>query len=115
MYRFRGSLGVAFAAAMLAGCGGSDSPTAAQSTSTAHGTLAISPPLRIASADAATLQAQLGASASGAQLLKIAGAPSCGIDFYYIKFWTAGAVNEMTESSGALMVPTGAAPARRRA
>ena len=111
MYRFRGSLGVAFAAAMLAGCGGSDSPTAAQSTSTAHGTLAISPPLRIASADAATLQAQLGASASGAQLLKIAGAPSCGIDFYYIKFWTAGAVNEMTESSGALMVPTGAAPA----
>lgn len=111
MYRLLGVISVACAAAMLAACGGSDSPTAALSTSTARGTLAISPPLRIASADAATFQAQLSASASGAQLLRISGAPSCGIDFYYIKFWTVGAVNEMTESSGGLMVPTGAAPA----
>jgi pimeloyl-ACP methyl ester carboxylesterase len=110
MYRFCGHLGVAIAAAMVAACG-SDSPTAAQSTATAHGTLAINPPLRIASADAATFKAQLSATASGAQLLQLSGAPSCGIDFYYIKFWTMGAVNEMTESSGALMVPTGAAPA----
>jgi pimeloyl-ACP methyl ester carboxylesterase len=110
MYRFCGHMGVAIAAAMLAACG-SDSPTAAQTASTARGTLAISPPLRIASADAATFKAQLSASATGAQLLQITGAPSCGVDFYYLRFWTVGAVNEMTESSGALMVPTGAAPA----
>ena len=111
MYRYRLLVGTALAAALLAGCGGSDSPTATPAASTAHGTLAISPPLRIASVDAATFQAQLGATASGAQLLQVAGAPACGVDFYYIRFWTVGAVGETTESSGALMVPTGAAPA----
>jgi hypothetical protein len=35
--------------------------------------------------------------------------PRCGVDFYYIKFWTIGGAGETTESSGALMVPTGAA------
>jgi hypothetical protein len=110
MYRFRGHISVAFAATVLAACG-SDSPTATPSAATAHGTLAISPPLRIASADAATFQAQIGATASGAQLLALTGPPTCGVDFYYLRFWTVGAVNEATESSGALMVPTGAAPA----
>jgi hypothetical protein len=100
---------VACAAALLAACG-SDSPTAAPAASSAHGTLAVSPPLRIASVDAATFQAQLGSTASGAQLLQIAGAPTCGVDFYYITFWTVGALGETTKSSGALMVPTGAAP-----
>ena len=33
------------------------------------------------------------------------------MDFYYIKFWTLGGAGETTQSSGALMVPTGAAPA----
>jgi acetyl esterase/lipase len=33
------------------------------------------------------------------------------VDFYYVKFWTVGGAGETTESSGALMVPTGAAPA----
>jgi hypothetical protein len=79
--------------------------------STAHGTLAENPPFRIASLDAATFQAELGATPSGAQLLQVAGTPSCGVDFYYLKFWTVGGANESTESSGALMVPTGAAPA----
>ncbi|MFI4868115.1 MAG: alpha/beta hydrolase family protein [Steroidobacterales bacterium] len=97
-------------AAMLAACG-SDSPTAVPAPSTAPGTLAVSPPLRIASADAATFQAQLSASTLGSELLQIVGPPTCGIDFYYIKFWTTGAAGETTESSGALMVPTGAAPA----
>ena len=109
MFRYRVSLGVAMTA-MLAACG-SDSPTATPASSTAHGTLADSPPLRVASADAATFQAQLGASTTGAQLLQLAGAPTCGVDFYYIKYWTTGAANETTQSSGALMVPTGAAPA----
>jgi acetyl esterase/lipase len=79
--------------------------------SEAHGTLAENPPFRIASLDAATFQSELGGTASGAQLLQIAGTPSCGVDFYYLKFWTLGGANETTESSGALMVPTGTAPA----
>ncbi len=56
-------------------------------------------------------RAELAATASGAQLLEITGAPACGVDFYYVKFWTVGGAGETTESSGALMVPTGAAPA----
>jgi Secretory lipase len=106
-------LSAALGAALLSACGGSSTPTAAVSPSTAHGTLAVDPPFRIASLNAASFQAELSASASGAQLLQIAGNPACGVDFYYIKFWTLGGatVPETTESSGALMVPTGAAPA----
>jgi len=110
MGRFRGHLCAAVAAAVLAACG-SSSTTSTVAASTARGTLVVSPPLRIASLDAPTFQAQLAASASGAQLLQLSGAPRCGVDFYYIKFMTVGAASEATESSGALMVPTGAAPA----
>ena len=97
--------------AVLCACGGSSSQTGSTSTSTAHGTLALDPPFRIASVNAATFAAQLAATSSGAQLLELAGTPTCGVDFYYIKFWTLGGAGETTESSGALMVPTGAAPA----
>jgi predicted dienelactone hydrolase len=96
---------------VLAACGGNSSPTVTASPSMAHGTLVYNPPFRIASANAATLQAQLGATAQGAQLLQLTGNPTCGVDFYYLKFWTVGGAGEQTESSGALMVPTGAAPA----
>ncbi|GAC1303545.1 MAG: hypothetical protein NVSMB10_05700 [Steroidobacteraceae bacterium] len=95
--------------AALAGACGSSSQTAASSPSTAPGTLAIDPPFRIASLSAAALAAELSASPSGSALLTLAGAPACGVDFYYIKFWTLGGAGETTESSGALMVPTGAA------
>jgi hypothetical protein len=106
-------LSAALGAALLSACGGSSSPTATIATSTAHGTLAVSPPFRIASLNAASFQAELSATSSGAQLLQITGKPTCGVDFYYIKFWTLGGavVPETTQSSGALMVPTGAAPA----
>jgi hypothetical protein len=100
----------ALGTALLCACGPS-SPTSMVADSEAHGTLVENPPFRIASLDAATFQSELGATAGGAQLLEIAGAPSCGVDFYYLKFWTLGGANETTESSGALMVPTGAAPA----
>src|SRR5580698_5776985 len=102
-------LSAALAAALLGACGGSSSPTATVATSTAHGTLAVNPPFRIASLNAASFQAELSATSSGAQLLQITGNPTCGVDFYYIKFWTLGGAGETTESSGALMVPTGAA------
>jgi acetyl esterase/lipase len=78
--------------------------------STAHGTLAVNPPFRIASLNAQAFQTELSDSASGVQLLAVAGAPACGVDFYYLKFWTLGGAGEVTQSSGALMVPTGAAP-----
>lgn len=91
---------------LLISCG--DSPgTSTQAQSTDRGTLAVDPPFRIASLTASALQAQLAGSSTGAQLLQLTGNPTCGVDFYYINFWTRGAANEATESSGALMVPTG--------
>ncbi len=111
MFKLLRPLSLALGAALLCACGGAGSPTAITATSTEHGTLAVNPPFRIASLKAADFQAQLAASASGAQLLQITGNPTCGVDFYYVKFWTLGGAAETTESSGALMVPTGAAPA----
>jgi pimeloyl-ACP methyl ester carboxylesterase len=110
MFKFIRPLSAAFAAALLAGCGGSSSQTSAPATSTAPGTLSQNPPFRIASLDAAALQSNLAATSTGAQLLEVTGNPVCGVDFYYIEFWTLGGAGETTESSGALMVPTGAAP-----
>src|SRR6202012_3836259 len=95
-------------AVSVAGCG-TDSTAAATGTSTARGTLLHDPPLRIASLTAATFPASLNASRSGAALLEVTGAPTCGIDFYYIQYNTVGAKDEVTTASGALMVPTGSA------
>src|ERR1700723_338725 len=111
MFKSLTPLSAILGAALLCSCGGSSSPTATVAASTAHGTLAVNPPFRIASLNAAAFQAQLAASSSGAQLLQITGNPSCGVDFYYIKFWTLGGAGETTESFGAMLVPTGAAPA----
>ncbi len=97
------------ASAWLAACG-SSSGTSAVSSSTAHGTLSVNPPFRITSLTAADLQANLSGTAAGAQLLQLTQAPTCGVDFYYLKFWTLGGAKETTQSSGALMVPTGSAP-----
>ncbi len=110
MFKLLTPLSAALGAALLCACG-SSSPTSTVAPSTAHGTLAVNPPFRIASLNAATFHADLAGTSSGAQLLQIAGNPSCGVDFYYVKFWTVGGAGETTESSGALMVPTGAAPA----
>src|SRR5208283_3361545 len=114
MFNFFRPLAIALAAVLLAACGSSNSQssqTATISTSTAPGTLAVNPPLRIASLNAATFQSQIAATGTtGEQLLQITGNPMCGVDFYYLKFWTVGGAGETTESSGALMVPTGAAP-----
>jgi hypothetical protein len=93
---------------LLAGCG-TDSQTSATDTSTARGTLVDNPPLRIAAVDAATLKAELMASASGQQLLQLAGDPACGVDFNYMHYWTVGGAGEAASASGALMVPTGGA------
>jgi len=108
MKKFLTPFGLLVATLGLAACG-SSSQTVAVGNSTAPGSLALDPPFRIASADAATFGAQVGATASGQQLLQLTGAPTCGVDFYYLKFWTVGGAKETTQSSGALMVPTGGA------
>ena len=93
---------------LLAGCG-SDTQTSAVDTGTTRGTLVENPPLRIAAVDAATLKAELMATASGQQLLALAGDPACGVDFNYMHYWTIGGNGETASASGALMVPTGGA------
>ena len=49
----------------LAGCGGQNSPTATLAKSTARGTLAVDPPLRVASLSAPAFATELGATAYG--------------------------------------------------
>jgi hypothetical protein len=110
MHRYYGPLAALIALALLAGCG-SSSPTSTVAASSARGTLVANPPLRIASLSAADLRSQLAASTTGSQLLLLTGAPACGVDFYDFRFWTVGGADETTQSSAALMVPTGAAPA----
>ncbi len=95
----------------LCGCGDDSTSgmTGITGAAAVRGSLIHDPPLRIASLDAATFGAELGASASGAQLLQVAGTPTCGVDFYYIQYNTVGGAGEATTASGALMVPTGTA------
>jgi len=97
------------AGTLLAACTNGSSQTGQINNSTTPGSLAVDPPLRIASLNAATFATELAASTQGAELLAVAGTPACGVDFYYLKFWTVGGAGETTESSGALMVPTGGA------
>lgn len=106
MIRIAGPFYCAVAVVLLVACG-SNSTTSEVATSTARGTLIESPPFRIASLDAATFTAELRASASGQQLLEIAGVPTCGVDFYYLQYWTVGGAGEAATATGALMVPTG--------
>jgi hypothetical protein len=106
MINFLKSTGLALAAVVIAACGASGG-TSVVATSTAPGTLEENPPLRVGSLNAAAVGAEIGASAAGAQLIASVGAPKCGVDLYYLKFWTLGGAGESTESSGAMMVPTG--------
>ncbi|HEV2271349.1 MAG TPA: prolyl oligopeptidase family serine peptidase [Steroidobacteraceae bacterium] len=109
MLRKIGVLGAAVAALGLTACGGTNTPTGMVATSTARGTLVDNPALRVASLNAADFTAQLNQTSSGPQLLQLAGAPTCGVDFYYFKYWTVAPDNSAQLASGALMVPTGSA------
>jgi pimeloyl-ACP methyl ester carboxylesterase len=106
MINFLKSTGLALAAVVIAACGASGG-TSVVATSTAPGTLEENPPLRVGSLNAAAVGAEIGASAAGAQLIASVGAPKCGVDLYHLKFWTLGGAGESTESSGAMLVPTG--------
>jgi len=105
--RIATALGLAtLLAGSLTACNDGNSPPAAN-TSTTPGTLIQSPPLRVASLNKADFAAQLSASSSGQQLLAIAGAPTCGVDFHYFQYQTVDAKGLPTSASGALMAPTG--------
>jgi acetyl esterase/lipase len=104
------TIGIAIGCTALVGCG-SDSESATIGTSTERGTLVYDPPFRIASLNAADFGSELGATAAGKSLLVVAGTPACGVDFYHIEYNTVGGAGEKTTASGALLVPTGAAPA----
>jgi len=106
MSRIRGPFYSVVAVALLTACG-PNSTTSDVATSNARGTLIQNPPLRIASLDAAGFTAQLNATPTGQGLLELTGTPACGVDFYYVQYWTVGGANETATASGALMVPTG--------
>jgi len=99
------------AASLMAACGGSDSPAnlGRVDDSPARGALIQNPPPRTAFFTAADLAAKLQASASGRNLLAVAGTPKCGVDVQYIQYGTVGGAGEATDATGALMTPSGGA------
>lgn len=110
------SLGLAaLAAAVLTACGGSSdvaSGPTIDTASTARGAIVANPPPMLASfATAAEFTAALNASATGRNLLALAGTPKCGINFHYMEYYTIGGQKETTNATGGIMVPTGSDPA----
>jgi len=101
----------ALATAILTACGGGGNdvnPGPFIDLGTGRGTLVANPPAVLASfPTAADFNGALSASATGRNLLAIAGAPKCGINFYYMEYNTVGGANEATNATGGIMVPTG--------
>ena len=97
------------AASLLVACGGGDSASnlGTVDNNPVRGALIQNPPPRTAFFTADDFAAKLNASASGRNLLAIAGAPKCGVDVQYIKYGTVGGAGESTDASGALMTPSG--------
>ena len=101
-------LSIVAAASLLAACGGdSDDKHEIIDSAPARGELIQNPPPRTAFFSASDFTAKLNASASGRDLLAIAGTPKCGVDVQYIRYGTVGGANESTDASGALMTPSG--------
>ena len=101
-------LGIVAAASLLAACGGdSDDNHGIVDSAPARGALIQNPPLRTAFFSAGDFAARLNASASGRDILAVAGTPKCGVDVQYIRYGTVGGANESTDASGALMTPSG--------
>ena len=98
----------AAAASLVAGCGGdSASNLGTVDNAQIRGVLIQNPPPRTAFFTAGDFTAKLNASATGRSLLAVVGTPKCGVDVQYINYTTVGGVGEPTNSSGALMTPTG--------
>jgi pimeloyl-ACP methyl ester carboxylesterase len=103
------TLAIGSAVVLLAACGGGSDSGGSETVdnSGARGSLVYNPPLRVTNLSAQQFTDRLKGSASGTQLLQIAGTPKCGVNFHYIQYGTVGGANEATNASGALMVPTG--------
>ena len=100
----------ALAAAVLTACsgGGDVAPGPAIDLTTARGTLVANPPTVLASFPTAVdFTNVLSATASGKGLLSLAGAPKCGVTFYYMEYNTVGGAGEATNATGGIMVPSG--------
>jgi dienelactone hydrolase len=101
-------------AVVLAGCGGGSGgdpgSAGAQDTSGDRGSLLQNPPVRLTALSAVDFKASLQTSATGQNLLAIAGAPVCDIDVQYLQYATVGALDEKTTATGVLMTPSGADP-----
>jgi predicted esterase len=107
------SLGLAaLASAVLVACSGggndvSPGPVIDVANPNARGTLVVNPPVALAAFTAAEYKTALSASATGRNLLALAGDPKCGITFRYMEYNTVGGANEPTNATGGIMVPTG--------
>jgi len=97
------------AASLIAACGGDSANTPAPPLASARGALIVNPPPRTAFFTAADFAAKLNASASGRDVLAVAGMPRCGVEVQYIRYGTVGGADEATDASGALMTPSGGA------
>ena len=56
---------------------------------------------------AADVNATFSASATGRNLLALAGTPKCGINFHHMEYNTVGGKGEATNATGGIMVPRG--------
>jgi dienelactone hydrolase len=110
------TLGALASTLVIASCGGGGDPGSAAGTPSAAdiagttGLLLQNPPVRVTALTAADLTTSLNGSATGKNLLAIAGAPVCDIDVQYLQYSTKGGKGEATTASGALMTPSGADP-----
>ena len=95
-------------AALVTGCGGdSASNLGTVDNSQVRGALIQNPPPRTAFFSAGDFTEKLNASATGRDLLAVAGTPKCGVDVQYINYATVGGAGEATNATGALMTPSG--------
>ena len=82
--KYLNGLALSSVAILLAACGGG-SDTGGSSTvdnSGARGSIVHNPPLRVVDLTATQFTARLNESASGKNLLQVAGAPKCGVNFH---------------------------------
>jgi len=106
------TMAIAAATVLLTACGGGGSNNGAVVGSSAStSSNLIGSPTTTASLSAAQFTTGLQASATGQQLLQIAGTPTCGVTVSHIQYNTIGGAGEATTSAGAVMVPTGSSPA----
>lgn len=112
--------GLLAAAALLtlAACGGGgDNSDVTLNLTNDRGTIQRNPPTQLSSLTAAQFTAQLRATSTGQDLLRLAGIDladanatlPCGFDLRYIQYGTVGGAGEKTNATGALMIPTGGA------